>query len=296
MGGPTPTTGRMNHDGRVPDGWDWDETLYAGCAEYYERGRLPYPTRLADSLAAALALDGSGRLIDVGCGPGIIALTLAHLFAEVVGVYADQHMVEQAARRAADRQIANTSWVVMRAEDLPADLGRFRAVTFGQSFHWLDRAQVAAAAYRMLEPGCAVVLVKHWSMEGDPVPESMYPAPPHDEIKQLVERYLGPTWRAGRGVRPAGLLDDEEAVLAEAGFEAPDVIPVPGGEVVTASAGDIIARYFSASGSAPHLFGSERDAFEQELTALLYTASRSGSFAERVRDSEVGVWRTARPA
>src|SRR6478736_560014 len=143
----------------MPAGWEWDETLYAGSAEYYERGRLPYPADLADRLASALVLDGSGRLIDVGCGPGIVALRLVHLFDEVVGVDADRHMLEQAEQRAAERQLTNTRWVRMHAEDLPGDLGTFRVATFGQSFHWMDRARVADAVFSLLEPGGAFVQV-----------------------------------------------------------------------------------------------------------------------------------------
>jgi len=95
----------------MPEGWEWDETLYAGSAEYYERGRLPYPAELADCLASALGLDGSGRLVDVGCGPGIIALRLAHLFDDAVGVDADRHMLAQAAQRSNERGMTNTRWV-----------------------------------------------------------------------------------------------------------------------------------------------------------------------------------------
>ena len=276
----------------MPEGWEWDATLYAGSAEYYERGRLPYPASLADAAADALALDGSARLVDVGCGPGIIALTLAHLFSEVVGVDADVHMLEQAAQRSAERRITNARWVTMRAEDLPGDLGRFRVATFAQSFHWLDRERVAAAIFTMLEPGGAFVHVGHWSMFGDHAPETPYPVPPHDEIAHLVERYLGSTRRAGQGVLPAGTPDNEGAILTAAGFRGPDRVVLPGGEIVYLSVDDMIARTFSASGSAPHLFGSRRDAFEQDLTAVLRAASESGVFAEQIRDAELAIWRT----
>ncbi|MFF3145823.1 SAM-dependent methyltransferase, partial [Streptomyces sp. NPDC057927] len=62
----------------VVAGWEWDDTLFSGTAPYYRRGRLPYAPGLADVLAEVLRLDGRGRLIDVGCGPGTLALSLAH--------------------------------------------------------------------------------------------------------------------------------------------------------------------------------------------------------------------------
>lgn len=67
-----------------------------GAAPYYLRGRIPYAQGLADSLAEALGLDGQGRLLEVGCGPGTIALRLSHLFEGVVGVAPDAAMLEAA--------------------------------------------------------------------------------------------------------------------------------------------------------------------------------------------------------
>jgi len=54
--------------------------LYAGSARYYAIGRVSYPTALGDALATKLALDGSGRLLDIGCGPGNFTLLMAPLF------------------------------------------------------------------------------------------------------------------------------------------------------------------------------------------------------------------------
>jgi hypothetical protein len=73
--------------------WSWDKSLFAGAAEYYEQGRLPYAPGLADVLARQLGLDGRGRLLDVGCGPGIVAGFLA---AETVTV-PDGRAVERTA-------------------------------------------------------------------------------------------------------------------------------------------------------------------------------------------------------
>jgi len=57
--------------------WEWDETLYAGSAPHYVTGRMPYPPSLADAIRDELGLDGTGRLLDVGCGPGSLTLLLA---------------------------------------------------------------------------------------------------------------------------------------------------------------------------------------------------------------------------
>lgn len=86
--------------------WEWDPTLFAGTATHYSRGRLPYAPALAAAVRDALALDGRGRLLDVGCGPGPVALALAPLFDAVIGLDPDHAMLEEAATRAATVGVA----------------------------------------------------------------------------------------------------------------------------------------------------------------------------------------------
>src|SRR3954451_9277989 len=112
----------MGPDFAAERGWTWDASLYAGSAGYYGLGRVGYPGDLVDKLVTALDLDGSGRLLDVGCGPGSLTLLLAPHFAEAIGVDADAAMLDEAARLAQDRLVGNVRWRHLRAEELPADL------------------------------------------------------------------------------------------------------------------------------------------------------------------------------
>jgi hypothetical protein len=50
---------------------------HAGSASCYAVGRVDYPIALADALSRELGLDGSGRLLDVACGPGKFTLQMA---------------------------------------------------------------------------------------------------------------------------------------------------------------------------------------------------------------------------
>ena len=103
--------------------WGWDETLFAGAAAYYDHGRLPNAPGLANVLEQALKLDGDGRLLDVGCGPGTVTLPLAHLFREVVGLDPDAGMIAEVRRLACQRGVINARWVKRRAEDPPPTSG-----------------------------------------------------------------------------------------------------------------------------------------------------------------------------
>ncbi|MEU7576575.1 class I SAM-dependent methyltransferase [Streptomyces sp. NPDC041068] len=278
-------------------GWEWDDTLFAGTAAYYRRGRLPYAPGLADVLAEALELDGRGRLIDVGCGPGILALTLAHLFGEAVGVDPDGGMIAEARREAAERGLTDTThWVQSRAEDLPAGLGTFTVATFAQSFHWMDRDLVAATMKDMLVPGGAWVHVSDLKTETRSADGLPHPSAPYAAMEDLVKHYLGPVRRAGRRALPQGTPGGEAEVLAQAGYAGPRRYVVPGGRPLERSDDDVVAGVFSMSFSAPHLFGARRPDFESDLRELLRKASPSGLFSERCPSTEVFVWRNENAA
>jgi SAM-dependent methyltransferase len=253
---------------------------------------MPYPPSLAEAIRAELRLDGTDRLLDVGCGPGSLTLLLAPLFAAAVGIDADGDMIANARRRAVRIGAANIEWRQLRAEDLPADLGTFRVVTFAQSFHWMDQPLVADRVRGMLSGDGAWVHVHATTHRGgpgdDPLPR---PRPPWDRIDDLVATYLGPVRRAGQGSLPTGTRGGEEEVMRGAGFTGPIRLEVDGRQVVDRSVDEVVSAVFSLSGSAPHLFGDQLPAFEADLRRLLRAASSSGRFAERTREIAVVIWR-----
>jgi SAM-dependent methyltransferase len=272
--------------------WEWDETLFAGTAAYYERGRLPYAPGLVPLLAEVLRADGHGRLLDVGCGPGTITVPLADLFHEAVGVDPDPGMIAEAERRATAAGLADkTRWARIRAEDLPAGLGMFTVAAFAQSFHWMDRDRVAQTVRDMLRPGGALIHLSDLKTETRTTEGLPYPAAPYEDIAALVKRYLGPVRRAGRGLLPHGTPGNEAAVLVRAGFLGPERHVVPAGQALRRTADDIVAWTFSLSYSAPHLFGPRHEAFETDLRRLLDRVSPTGHFSERAPSTEVFVWR-----
>ena len=273
--------------------WEWDETLFAGAAAYYDRGRLPNAPGLADALENALRLDGRGRLLDVGCGPGTVTLPLARVFREVVGLDPDPGMIREARRLASERDVKNASWVQRRAEELPADLGEFAVVTFAASFHWMDRPLVAGIIREMLEPDGAVVHIDNRHQD-QLVVDSTLPGAPVERIAELRRAYLGPDLRAGQGIRNSSP-SDEAAVFRAAGFTGPELIVVHDGRRIVRSADDLVAETFSLSSSAPHLFGQRRSQFEADLRQVLAEASPNGAFAVRLPDNELKIWRFARP-
>jgi SAM-dependent methyltransferase len=268
----------------------WDPTLFAGSAPFYSRGRVAYPPGLVEEMVARLALDGSGRLLDIGCGPGSIGLMLAPHYAEVVGVDADADMIAEATRLAEASAVQNATWCNLRAEDLPAGLGQFRTAVFAQSFHWMDRHRVARSVHDMLDTDGAVVHVHATTHRGGDDTKGLGPRPPYADITRLVQRYLGKERRAGQRTLPAGTPGDEVTVYRAAGFLGPERVIIPPW-TVDRSVDDVAASIYSLSSSAPHLFGKELSAFDVELRVLLNEASNGRAFSERMSPVALDIWR-----
>jgi SAM-dependent methyltransferase len=265
----------------------YDPTIFEGAAVHYRSGRPPYSPRLERVLIDELGLDGAGRLLDGGCGPGVLTVRLAPLFEEAIGLDPDAAMLDEARRAAAEHGRTNIRWIHARAEELPeAAPGPFRLATFGQSFHWTDEARVAEAVYDVLEPGGALALIVH-TVAGRPKPPSPGPPPiPHEEIKALVQKFLGPTPRVGRGFAPVRTHRFED-VLVRTRFGEPQSLFVPGIPDLVRDSESVLSGYFSFSTSAPHLFGDRAGEFAGEVRELLAARSPAGVFWDWPGDTEV---------
>ena len=60
--------------------------LFVSTAGDYGRYRPGYPPAVFERLRAAFSLDGTGRLLDLGCGTGALAQPLHADFKDVVAV------------------------------------------------------------------------------------------------------------------------------------------------------------------------------------------------------------------
>ena len=265
----------------------YDPTIYLGSAAHYRYGRPAYSPELEAFLTQKMGLDGTGRLLDVGCGPGVLTVRLAPVFNQAVGLDPDPDMLAEGCRAAEQQQVMNIRWVQGLAEDLPAVApGPYRLVTFGQSFHWTDEQRVAETIYDMLEPGGALALIVH-TVTGRPrPPDPGVPAIPHDEIRALVQKYLGSIRRSGQGTARLRTHRFED-VLARTRFGVPQQLFVPGIPDLLRDSESVLSGYLSLASSAPHLFGDRLDGFTREVRALLANRCAEGVFWDWPGDTEV---------
>ena len=248
--------------------------LYRGTASYYDRFRLPYPDELVADLSRRAAITGSGRLLDLACGPGTVTFALSHRFTEVWAVDQEPETVDFGARRAAERGVENVRWITGRAEDVDPD-EPFDLVTIGTAFHRLDRRRVAGLAMRWLRPGGHLALL--WS------------ATPLGGTEPWQERYIEvfTDWLDRVDARdrlPAGYQEhmDElshEQVMEEAGFEILGHFEFAGTH--DWSIEELIGLIYSTSLLPRAVLGDRAEEFEADFEARMRAVDPSGVFREQ---------------
>lgn len=243
------------------------ESPFADAAIYYDRFRPPYAAAALDHLIHALKLDATTRVLDLGCGPGTIAIPLSRVVAEVVAVDLDAAMLGEAARLAAEQGRTNIRWIQARAEDVGLELGAFRAITFGQSLHWMDRDRVLEMAVDLVEDGGGLAILD----EGRNAPPESWMG----VAARVVRTYLGPS---GRHPLKHPESDHEPSLQRSSHFQTFTVQEFPY-EIVRDVASVLGCVYSGVNATRP-MFGDRAEAFEADLTAALLSRNRSGVFRE----------------
>jgi len=130
-------------------------------SEDYARHRPGFPASFFDRLERFIALTGIAAL-DVGTGPGKIAIELANRGASVVGMDISNAQIESAKTQAAARGVAERCrFIVAPVEETGLDDSSFDLVTAGQCWKWFDHDKALAEVRRVLKPG-GVFIVAHY--------------------------------------------------------------------------------------------------------------------------------------
>ena len=249
--------------------------LYRGTAGDYDRFRLRYPPALLDDLCQRTAVTGTGRLLDLACGPGTITFDLCDRFDEVCAVDLEPDAIDFAATKADALGVRNVQWRVGRAEDV-SDNRLFDLVTIGNAFHRLDRPRVADRAADCLAPGGYLAVL--WSstpLHG--------PAPWQQELENAVVEWMD---RAGVQDRLPADLEEHLAqhpqvrVLEDAGF-----VVVGRHEFVDHhawNADSLIGFMYSTSLLSRVALGDRTAEFEHDVRRRLHKIDPSGVYTEEV--------------
>jgi SAM-dependent methyltransferase len=113
--------------------------------------------KLLLELTNASSLD---TVLDVACGPGIVACAFAEVVAHTTGIDLTPAMIERARALQAERRLANVAWRVGDIVPLPYADGSFSIVTSRYAFHHLQDPQAAMnEMHRVCKDGGQIVLI-----------------------------------------------------------------------------------------------------------------------------------------
>jgi ubiquinone/menaquinone biosynthesis C-methylase UbiE len=100
------------------------------------------------------------KVLDVACGPGLVACALAEVAHHVTGIDLTPAMIEQAKAKQRSRGRTNLTWLVGDAVPLPFPDGAFSVVVSRYAMHhFLDPKAALAEMVRVCEPAGRVAVI-----------------------------------------------------------------------------------------------------------------------------------------
>jgi ubiquinone/menaquinone biosynthesis C-methylase UbiE len=134
--------------------------------DQFTRQAVPFSEMHArdDAGVHQLLIDTAGiapadKVLDVACGPGLVACEMAKVARHVTGIDLTPAMVDQARARQRSLGLGNLTWVVGDALPLPFPATTFSRVITRYSFHhFADPAGVFAEMVRVCRPGGRVTV------------------------------------------------------------------------------------------------------------------------------------------
>jgi len=242
---------------------------FESAAPYYDAYRAPYAPAALDHVVAAFGLTAGRRVLDLGCGPGTIAIPLSQTGAEVVAIDRDAVMLSEAKRLAGERGAGSIQWLHGRAEDLLSDLGQFDVVTLGQSLHWMDRDFILRRLADVVMDGGGLAILDEGRGRLQPSWEAV--------AVPVMGKYIV---RRGRHPGKHPETAHEPSLLRSSHFSNFTVREFP--FAITRDIASILGCVYSSVSSTKPMFGDELHLFERDLTEALLRTSPSGVFEEKI--------------
>ncbi|NSL73008.1 class I SAM-dependent methyltransferase [Hyphomicrobium sulfonivorans] len=261
----------------------YDPERFTSAITHYIAGRPQYSPRLLAKLAAEAHLGPQSRVLDLGCGPGTLAIPFRRYCGTLIAMDIDPAMIA-AARRAAHDSGVTIDLRVGSSFDLDTSLAPLDLVIMGRSFHWMDRAATLERLNELLAPGGAIALLEtalhsygenHW----------------HTIFEDIRTRYSRlddfNRWRKGEA------FERHTSVLLRSQFS--DVESMSTFDVRTPDIDALVARALSFSANSPAILGDDAAAYAAEMRAGLLAACPDGVFPEIVESTAIIARRPATP-
>jgi SAM-dependent methyltransferase len=138
----------------------------AKIVEQFSRQAVPFSQQPAHSQEAFINLllevsevGGKDTVLDVACGPGLVAMAFAGKAQQVTGIDLTPAMIERARQIQQEKGVTNLSWQIGTVLPLPYPEASFSLVISRYSFHhFLEPQAVCAEMVRVCAPGGRVLV------------------------------------------------------------------------------------------------------------------------------------------
>ncbi|MGD1003501.1 MAG: class I SAM-dependent methyltransferase [Minisyncoccia bacterium] len=247
--------------------------LFKGTAWYYARYRPGYPKIFFHYIAKEFNLDGNGRLLDLGCGTGQLAIPLSKYFQEIIAVDPEQEMLDEGKKAARKAKVKNVIWKKGSSQNLNAKMGKFHLVVMGHSFHWMDQKKTLATLYKMIEPGGGIVIASDLRSDTTWTSQNKW----RKTAKEIIVKYLGEKRRAGKGYFRVSEKRFED-FIRESPFKKFKVYRQK--QKNTWDLNGLLGYYHSMSFASNGLFGKNLAKFDKDFRKALLKSHPSGKFTE----------------
>ena len=128
----------------------------------YAVHRPGFPPSFYSRLETFANFDNS-RVVDIGTGPGVMALEMAKGGADVTGVDISENQVQVASERTRAASLTeHCRFRVATAEDAKLEEGAFNWVTAGQCWHWFESTAALREVERLLKLS-GLLVIAHYS-------------------------------------------------------------------------------------------------------------------------------------
>ncbi|MGA2371992.1 MAG: class I SAM-dependent methyltransferase [Candidatus Korobacteraceae bacterium] len=208
---------------------------------------------------------GNESLLDIGCGPGLLAIGFAPFVKSCTGLDPEAAMITAANAAAAKAGVA-ISLIQGRIEEFPTTR-TYDVITIGRALHWLERDTALPVLKEITArgSGCIVICVA----SSLATPQTAW-VTPYDEARR---RWASEPDESRYRTNAKQWFKDSR--FQEIG----DVAVTEWHEVTPA---DLIGRALSKSNTSPEVVGEGQQRFASEITAALKPFAGDGVLREQI--------------
>lgn len=238
---------------------------FASTVDFYSRYREPYPPKFFKNAAELIGLRGNEALLDIGCGPGLLAIGFAPYVEQCTGIDPEAAMITAAKAAAKEAGVA-LSLIHAQIEEF-SDARTFDFITIGRALHWMDRNAALPVLERIVSDRGRILICGARSVETPATPwmkpyEGARHSWPSDTGKKRY-RIEGKEWFAGSSFS--------------------ELATTSATETHQVTIADLVSRALSKSNTSPaKILGKQRAAFEAEIHAALEPFAQHGILQEQI--------------